>query len=601
MDAIESAAGELEAGDIFFFTYSGHGGQVPDTNDEEEGDSSDETWLAYDRQIVDDELYALWAKFKPGVRILVLSDSCHSGSVNKGIANADVFRTGRDGGDGRQAESALPGAAARQDDRDLRANTTSSTTGSRSRSPSSTSSASELGATVLLISGLPGRPALAGRLQNGAFTAKLLEVWDDGAWHGGYPAFHEAIRSRMPDDQQPNYNPVGASNPDFEQQNPFTRLDAAAGGGAVPRKAMRDVVVCIPGITGSVLRKDGRDVWNISGGALISALTTLGRSITDLKLEDDPPDVDDLGDGITAPEVIRDVHLIPGLWKIDGYTKMLRYIEETFDVTRGRNLFEFPYDWRRDNRVAARRLQRQAGEWLKAWRESSGAADAKLVLVGHSMGGLISRYFLECLDGWRDTRTLVTFGTPYRGSVNALDTLVNGKKIKFFDLTEVARSFTAIYQLLPTYPCYVDGGAEPAHVDEADIPQPGPGEGQGGARLPSRDRRRRRRDTGTIPPTRGRLRPRSNRRVQAADTAVGRARRRSGQAPADDRGSGSRRRRHRAPAVGDAARVRGRPGRDVLGRTARLAAERRPPAAPAHGRPDREHDRLDAVPATRSR
>jgi pimeloyl-ACP methyl ester carboxylesterase len=233
---------------------------------------------------------------------------------------------------------------------------------------------------------------------------------------------------------------------------------------------MRDVVVCIPGITGSVLRKDGRDVWNISGGALVSALTTLGRSISDLELERDPPDVDDLGDGITAPEVIRDVHLIPGLWKSDGYTKMLRYIEETFDVTRGRNLFEFPYDWRRDNRVAARRLQRKGDQWLKAWRDSSGAGDAKLVLVGHSMGGLISRYFLECLDGWRETRALVTFGTPYRGSLNALDTLANGKKIKFLDLTEVARSFTSIYQLLPTYPCYVDGAAEPARVDDADIP-----------------------------------------------------------------------------------------------------------------------------------
>jgi pimeloyl-ACP methyl ester carboxylesterase len=234
---------------------------------------------------------------------------------------------------------------------------------------------------------------------------------------------------------------------------------------------MRDVVICLPGITGSVLRKDGRDVWNISGGAVIGALTTLGKNIQGLKLEEDPPDVDDLGDGITAPEVIRDVHLIPGLWKIDGYTKMLRYIEETFDITRGRNLFEFPYDWRRDNRVAARKLQRESHAWLKAWRTSSGAADAKLVLVGHSMGGLISRYFLECLDGWRDTRTLVTFGTPYRGSLNALDTLVNGKKIKFFDLTELARSFTAIHQLLPTYPCYVDDGSDPTYVDEADIPQ----------------------------------------------------------------------------------------------------------------------------------
>jgi pimeloyl-ACP methyl ester carboxylesterase len=233
---------------------------------------------------------------------------------------------------------------------------------------------------------------------------------------------------------------------------------------------MRDVVVCLPGVVGSVLRKDGRDIWNISGGALISALTTFGRSIHDLKLEEDPVDVDDLGDGITAPEVIRDVHLLPGFWKIDGYTKMLRYIEETFDVTRGQNLFEFPYDWRRDNRVAARRLRRESRTWLDEWRASSGADDAKLVLVGHSMGGLISRYFLECLDGWRDTRTLVTFGTPYRGSLNALDTLANGLKIKFFDLSEIARSLTSIYQLLPTYRCYDSGNGDLAYVDESDVP-----------------------------------------------------------------------------------------------------------------------------------
>jgi Lecithin:cholesterol acyltransferase len=233
---------------------------------------------------------------------------------------------------------------------------------------------------------------------------------------------------------------------------------------------MRDVVVCLPGITGSVLQKGGRDVWNISGGAVISALTTLGRSIADLKLENDSPDVDDLGDGITAPTVIRDVHLIPGLWRIDGYTKHVRSIEETFDVTRGKNLFEFPYDWRRDNRVAARRLKQQTDKWLKEWRASSGAADAKLVLVAHSMGGLISRYFLECLDGWRDTRTLVTFGTPYRGSVSALDVLANGKHIAFFDLAELARSFTAIFQLLPTYPCYDDGSGKLEYLDRTDVP-----------------------------------------------------------------------------------------------------------------------------------
>src|SRR6266496_1650277 len=132
----------------------------------------------------------------------------------------------------------------------------------------------------------------------------------------------------------------------------------------MPRKAQRDLIVTLPGITGSVLQKDGKDVWNVSGGAALNALRTLGGSIKKLQLKEDPPDVDDLGDGITAPRVIQDIHLIPGLWKIDGYSKLRKHILETFDVEPGRNFFEFPYDWRRDNRVAARRLGHSSEQWL---------------------------------------------------------------------------------------------------------------------------------------------------------------------------------------------------------------------------------------------
>lgn len=241
----------------------------------------------------------------------------------------------------------------------------------------------------------------------------------------------------------------------------------------MPRKAMRDVIVLLPGITGSVLAKDGRDVWAVSGGSALSALLTLGDSIRELALTEDPPDVDDLGDGITAPRVIQDIHLIPGLWKIDGYTKVADRIKATFDVTPGVNFFEFAYDWRRDNRVAARKLAREAGAWLSAWRQRSGNDDAQLILVGHSMGGIVSRYFLECLDGWRDTRLLVTFGTPYRGSLNALGFLANGfeKKLGPFtlDLSKLLRSLTSVYQLLPIFPCYGDGDGQLKRVTEAEI------------------------------------------------------------------------------------------------------------------------------------
>src|SRR4051812_36099287 len=80
--AMRGAAKELAGGGFFFLTYSGHGGQLPDVTGEEE-DKKDETWCLYDGQLIDDELYFELSRFSAGVRILVLSDSCHSGTVTR--------------------------------------------------------------------------------------------------------------------------------------------------------------------------------------------------------------------------------------------------------------------------------------------------------------------------------------------------------------------------------------------------------------------------------------------------------------------------------------------------------------------------------------
>jgi pimeloyl-ACP methyl ester carboxylesterase len=228
----------------------------------------------------------------------------------------------------------------------------------------------------------------------------------------------------------------------------------------MPREKMRDVIVLLPGLTGTVLQKDGKDVWNASISAILGSLVSGGGHFRELILRDDSPDREDLGDGVVAARVMPDVHFIPGLWKIDGYSKIGSTIKDRFEVTDGQNFFEFPYDWRRDNRASAKRLARQSHDWLKRWRDSSGNADAKLILVGHSMGGIVSRCFLELLDGWRDTRALLTFGTPYRGAPGALDSLANGVRkgpFGMLELTELTRSCTSVYQLLPMYPSY-DGG-----------------------------------------------------------------------------------------------------------------------------------------------
>lgn len=239
------------------------------------------------------------------------------------------------------------------------------------------------------------------------------------------------------------------------------------------KEKMKDVIIILPGILGSVLQKDGKDVWGLSTGAFSNALWNLGANVRELAIPLDKIDDPEYDDGVTAPRLMPDLHLIPWLWKIDGYGLIAKTLKENFEIKEGENYFEFPYDWRRDNRIAARRLQHQSRQWLADWHESSGNKDARLILISHSMGGLISRYFIEVFEGWRDTRMLITLGTPFRGSMNALNFIVKGmiKKVGFIpliDLSNMLRSFTSVYQLLPIYRCLDQGDGNLVKLDKAE-------------------------------------------------------------------------------------------------------------------------------------
>jgi len=75
------------AGDSLVISFSGHGTYVPDT-DGDEVDGLDEALCPHDIQthnapLIDDEIRALFATRKPGVRVVLIADSCHSGTVNR--------------------------------------------------------------------------------------------------------------------------------------------------------------------------------------------------------------------------------------------------------------------------------------------------------------------------------------------------------------------------------------------------------------------------------------------------------------------------------------------------------------------------------------
>jgi len=243
---------------------------------------------------------------------------------------------------------------------------------------------------------------------------------------------------------------------------------------------MRDMIVLLPGIIGSVLEKDGKDLWAPSCGAIFSALISRGKSLQQLKLGADDITVDDLGDGIRATRLIADTRIVPGFIKVDGYNRISEMINGNFEVEQGTidiqkrtyppaNYFAFPYDWRRDNRVSAKRLADFIRQRLAEWREYAGA-QAQVIIVAHSMGGIVARYYLEALQGWTDCKALITFGTPFRGSVKALNYLANGCDLGPFEFTDLVRSFTSVYQLLPIYKVVrVDGGLQ--KVTDVEIPR----------------------------------------------------------------------------------------------------------------------------------
>jgi pimeloyl-ACP methyl ester carboxylesterase len=237
------------------------------------------------------------------------------------------------------------------------------------------------------------------------------------------------------------------------------------------KKPLRDMVVLLPGITGSVLRKGNSDVWAISGQALWRWLASAGGTLQSLRLTDADP-----GD-ITATRLMPDAHVVPGLVKIDGYSATVRMIDDTFDVVRASltddrpaNFIEFPYDWRLDNRIHGRRLAALIEERLPKWRIYSGHSQARVIFIAHSMGGLIARHYLEVLEGWRNCRALISFGTPYRGSLNALNFLANGYKKLFVDLTDVMRSFPSVHQLLPIYEALRVGAEYVRIAETSDVP-----------------------------------------------------------------------------------------------------------------------------------
>ena len=225
---------------------------------------------------------------------------------------------------------------------------------------------------------------------------------------------------------------------------------------------VRDLVVVLPGILGSrlVYRREGRakPVWDLSLKTLPATLRALRKAPS---FTTPHP-----GDGVEPSGLISDPSWLPDWFGVDGYTTMVDVLQDRL----GDQLRTFSYDWRYSNAHSARLFRDAIVPELEGWQRGAGGRNSRLVLVCHSMGGLVARYFCEQLDGADLTRQIVTFGTPHRGSIKALDALLGSPSFGgLIDRKQIVQAWPSVWEMLPQYPCLRRSDAL-VHIADSGLP-----------------------------------------------------------------------------------------------------------------------------------
>jgi hypothetical protein len=217
-EALTRAAGALASGDNLLVTFSGHGIQQPDCDDDlDERCGRDQGWCMADGVLLDDKLAGYWRLFEPGVRIVVVSESCYSGGMGRDDDEdaqtavlhpppRTVYRrqSGYRGGWRSVAGADYAGSCIGEPPRD--------TDGIRA-------------SLLMLTASTQDQTA-----EEGLFARHLLGVWDDGAFHGSYCDLHRAVRERVMRErctQDPQILMLGSGDPGFPL-SPAFRLDPYA-------------------------------------------------------------------------------------------------------------------------------------------------------------------------------------------------------------------------------------------------------------------------------------------------------------------------------------------------------------------------------------
>ena len=220
-------------------------------------------------------------------------------------------------------------------------------------------------------------------------------------------------------------------------------------------------VILIPGVLGSRLfdKNKRAEVWPGS------PLHLLAGSKQDLTLSFDPVTLQPVDDDLEASGLFEEV------LNADFYGAILRTLRQAGGFVPGklgvqadprvRRYYVFAYDWRQDNVTTAKRLD----ALIEQIRRDYGDPTLKVNVIAHSMGGLVTRYYLRYgtvdalegdgafpinMAGAEKVGTVVLLGTPNLGSLSSLQSMLLGHRVGLRRIEpEVLATMPSVYQLLP--------------------------------------------------------------------------------------------------------------------------------------------------------
>jgi pSer/pThr/pTyr-binding forkhead associated (FHA) protein len=213
---------------------------------------------------------------------------------------------------------------------------------------------------------------------------------------------------------------------------------------AGPRKGKRRPVVFVPGLMGSNLYLGKERVW-----------PNVRLMLTNPDLFVYPGKVP-----LTPGGVVSEIVVVPNLVKLDQYNRLTEFLTEGLSYETGKDLLEFAYDWRQDVRITARQL----GEAIEKW-----GVQEPITIVAHSLGTLVSRYYVDCLGGSTRVERIVFLGGAHYGVPKSVVLLTQGAGFLPFGILadkvrSVCTSFPTAHQILPIYPSVKD-----QHGKEIDV------------------------------------------------------------------------------------------------------------------------------------